>query len=149
MPDKRSQLRHVVSKVCRKNQRIVFATREFKVDVEKQGVDVRRGPGDGKQHADEDHRLDEVRLDPVRLARHGARSVGGGVGRHHLRLATYRHQDAAVAEDEYQQNGDVEGQEVPDAVDELGGLALKEDQRVADAVQYGRGVNCHLTYLLT
>jgi len=51
--------------------------------------------------------------------------------------------NAPVAEDENQQDDDVEGREVPDAVDRLGGVTRKEDQRVADAVHYAGCGSCH------
>jgi len=45
---------------------------DFRARVLDETDDVRRCPGDGEQHADKDHRLDDLRLNVIRLDLSGA-----------------------------------------------------------------------------
>ena len=118
-----------------------FVKRERVVNVQNEIEDLSRCPGDGEQHADKTHGLDDAHLNLLRLGLGGARSCPT-VGGHRTRLTTDGDQNTPVAEDDNQENDDVEGQKIPDPKGHLGGMTLPENQRVTDSVHYVGGRNC-------
>ena len=86
--------------------------------------------------ADQDHGLDHVGLNVIRLRLSGVLS-SSAVSGHHLGLMTNNTKDTPVADHEDHEYDDVEGQEVPDKVDGLDRVAFPHRVRVAYAVHHG------------